>query len=279
MMRLLRKSRVDLPYTPPSEGFYLRLMLAVCALLFFTILFWLIGENPFRIFFEFDQLIRVAKEMLPPSIHLLYNNLTLYDSIGETVSMAFLGTLIGGSISVCLSFFAARNTSPHPILRQIIRLLFSIERSIPEFAVVLILIAALGAGPFAAMLTLCIATIGFTGKLFADAIEHINPLPMEALEAIGAERSQIVRFGVIPQVAPSFISTIFYAFDINIRRAIALGIFGGGGIGYELELSTGMLKYADMLAYIIGIIILVTMMERISDLLRSIILKKGGSVK
>jgi phosphonate transport system permease protein len=213
--------------------------------------------------------------MLPPSIELLYNNLALYDSVGETISMAFLGTLVGGSLSMILSFLAARNTTPSSYLRLFIRLAFSIERSIPEFAVVLILIAALGAGPFAAMLTLCIATIGFTGKLFADAIEHIDPLPLEGLEAIGAQRSQVIRYGAVPQVLPSFVSSIFYAFDINIRRAIALGIFGGGGIGYELELSTGMLKYDDMLAYIIGIIVLVTVMERISDWLRDWILNKG----
>lgn len=266
-------------YTLPSSLFHRRLMIAGGVVLFFAILFTAIQVNPFQIFFELDQIYRVGKEMIPPNIKLLYNNASLYDSIGETISMAFLGTLVGSSISVIFSFAAAHNTTPNKYLRLLIRLLFSIERSIPEFAVVLIMIAALGAGPFAAMITLCIATIGFTGKLFADAIEQIDPVAVDAIHAIGASSSQTIRHGVLPQVIPSFVSSTFYAFDINIRRAIALGIFGGGGIGYELELSTGMLKYADMMAYIIGIIILVTVMERISDWIRDLILKKGTSLK
>src|SRR5262249_8755704 len=119
-----------------------------------------------------------------------------------------------------------------------------------------------GIGSFAAMLTLLLRSIGMFGKLFADAIEQIDAGPVEATAATGAGRLQIVRYAVLPQVAPSIVANVFYAFDVNLRLAVALGVFGGGGIGFELYLARSVLRYRDMLACLVLVIVMINVMER-----------------
>jgi len=182
--------------------------------------------------------------------------------------MAFLGTLVGACIAILLALLAAGNTSPNKWLRLAVRSLLATERCTPNIVVLLVLLIAVGIGPFAAMLSLCIGSIGMFGKLFADAVEQVDPAPGEAIAAAGADRLQIIRYAILPQVAPSIVANVFYAFDVNLRAAVALGVFGGGGIGFELNLARSVLRYKDMLACMILIMILINLMERVADLFR-----------
>ncbi|MEM9832741.1 MAG: phosphonate ABC transporter, permease protein PhnE [Bacteroidota bacterium] len=231
--------------------------------------------NPHLFFTEGHHLFNLLNEMLPPTVGILWEKKNVFSSVAETIAMAFLGTVLGASIALLIAFLAARNTSPSPVLRTVIRLLLSIERVIPKLVIILVFVIALGLGPFAGMLTLTVGTIGMFGKLFADAIEEVDVEPVEAVYAIGASKLQVIKYSIIPQVIPSFIANLFYAFDVNLRAAIGLGIFGGGGIGFEIHMAMKMLRYRDALALILFTIVLITLFEKISDYLRARILQEG----
>jgi phosphonate transport system permease protein len=139
---------------------------------------------------------------------------------------------------------------------------------VPHLIVILVVLIAVGIGPFAGMLALVFGSVGMYGKFFADAIEQSDKSTLESVESLGSTRLQIIRYAVLPQVMPSFVANLFYAFDYNLRAAIPLGVFGGGGIGFELAFANGLLHYKDVLAYTILIVVMITAMERISDWVR-----------
>lgn len=267
------------PYERPSRQFRKRLAVlggltgAVAALLA------ALGVNPLSLFTEFDHVWRLWQDMFPPRLGVLFQSAALYETIGETLSTAFLGTVFGGGFALAFSFFAASNTAPSRWARVATRAMFSAERSVPEFATMLIIIAVIGVGPFTATLAIGIASVGLCGRLLADSIENVDRRPVEGLDVVGCSRWQSIRYAIMPQVAPAFVSTFFYAFDVNLRRAIVLGYFGGGGLGFHLGQSSGMLNYKEMLAYTLCIILLVVVMERISDFVRKRILGIDSNLK
>ncbi|HEY0947247.1 MAG TPA: phosphonate ABC transporter, permease protein PhnE [Opitutaceae bacterium] len=264
---------VSLGYTLPSAQARRRLLLLGGLAVFLIGAGALLKFEPWLLITDFHHLVRLAGEMTPPNLALLWEKTALYATVGETLGMAFLGTLVGGCIALVLAFFAARNTSPHPLLRGAVRGLFQLERATPNFIVLLVLLVAVGFGPFAGMLALTIGSVGMFGKLFADAIEQVDQGPAEAVTSVGATRSQMIRYAIIPQVLPSVVANWFYAFDVNLRTAIALGIYGGGGIGFELHLAIKVLRYRDVLALVLLIIVLVTLTERVSDFFRRRLLR------
>lgn len=262
-------------YVLPSAQFRRRLAIIAGLMAFVTAAGVYLKFRPWLLFTDFHHLVRLVGEMVPPNLALLWTKTSIYQTVGETIAMALLGTLVGGCVAFLLAFLAARNTTPHPLLRQTVRLLFGIERATPNFVVLLVLFIAYGFGPYAAMLALAIGSVGMFGKLFADAIEQSDPGPAEAVVSVGAERSQVIRYAVLPQILPSVVANGFYAFDVNLRAAIALGVYGGGGIGFELQLAMKVLRYPDVLALILLIIVLIAGMERISDFIRRRLLHSG----
>jgi len=262
-------------YVLPSAQFRRRLAIIAGLVAFVTAAGVYLKFRPWLLFTDFHHLVRLVGEMVPPNLALLWTKTSIYQTVGETIAMALLGTLVGGCVAFLLAFLAARNTTPHPLLRQTVRLLFGIERATPNFVVLLVLFIAYGFGPYAAMLALAIGSVGMFGKLFADAIEQSDPGPAEAVVSVGAERSQVIRYAVLPQILPSVVANGFYAFDVNLRAAIALGVYGGGGIGFELQLAMKVLRYPDVLALILLIIVLIAGMERISDFIRRRLLHSG----
>jgi phosphonate transport system permease protein len=251
----------------PSRRFKqrLNLVLILALILIFSSVF--LGFNPVLFFTDFHYMVNLLREMIPDNLEIL-TRATIFKSIAETISMAFLGTIVGGILALSLAFLAARNTSPNFIVRAITRTLLAFERVTPSMVIILIFIIALGIGPFAGMLALTIGTVGMFGKLFADAIENVEFGPVEAIYSTGAHKLQAIRYGIVPQVLPSFIANFFYAFDFNLRTAIYLGIFGAGGIGYEYYMVMKVLRYKDALALILFTIILMTLLEKGSDFLR-----------
>lgn len=225
--------------------------------------------KPLLLFTDFHYLVELVGEMVPPNFSVLWQKKKIITSILQTISMAFLGTLLGSTVALGLAFLSARNTTPHPILGIIIRAVLAIERVIPSLVVLLIFLISVGLGPFAGMLSLAVGTVGMFGKLFANAIEGAEKEPIEAVYSVGASKAQVIRFAVIPQVLPSFIANLFYAFDINLRAAIGLGVFGGAGIGYEISMAMRLIRYRDALGLIFFTIILVFAVEKVSDYLRS----------
>ena len=226
------------------------------------------NADPFAFVRDFHFVTNLIGQMLPPNLGLFWHKKSLLPSLIDTISMAFLATLGGATVAFVLALLAARNTTPYRGARLVIRSLLAMERCTPEFVVLMVLLISVGIGPFAAMLTLLLRSIGMFGKLFADAIEHVDTGPLEATAVTGAGRLQIVRYAVLPQVAPSIVANVFYAFDVNLRMAVALGVFGGGGIGFELNLARSVLRYRDMFACLLLIIVMINLMERVADAFR-----------
>lgn len=263
-------STMDVSLKPSTQFKRNASIFAIVSLVFISVSYTL-GFNPFTIFTEFKYVINLANDMVPPNLDVIWSTPRLFQNVYATVSMAFLGTLFGGSIALFSSFFASRVVVPVSGVCTSIRFLMVLERVTPNFIVMLMLQCIFGLGPFSGMISIAIGSFGMFGKLFADAIDHTEQGPLEGILSTGATRSQMVRYGIIPQVMPSFIANLFYAFDINMRNAIALGMFGGGGLGYELYKASKTLQYRDQLALILVIVVLIATMERLSDFLRKCI--------
>jgi phosphonate transport system permease protein len=242
------------------------ILLATTAVIY--LLFCYLDLSPSSFDVDLRFIVDLLKQMFPPNLALFWTKRSIFLSLVETLSMAFLGTVGGGALALFLAFFAATNTTPHPLVRIVVRTLLVANRSVPPLIVILVLLIAVGIGPFAGMLALVFGSVGMYGKFFADTIEQADKGTMESVESLGSTRMQTIRYAVLPQVMPSFVANLFYAFDYNLRAAIPLGIFGGGGIGFELAFANGLLRYKDVLAYTILIVVMITAMERISDWVR-----------
>jgi phosphonate transport system permease protein len=156
----------------------------------------------------------------------------------ETVTMALMATVLGIILAIPISFLAARNLmSTNPItfgIYVIVRTLLNILRSIEAIILAIIFVIITGLGPFAGVLALAFHSVAALAKLYSEVIEGIDPGPIEAIRATGANWVQVVRYGVIPQIIPPFTSFTIYRWDINVRSATVIGMVGGGGIGLYL---------------------------------------------
>jgi len=204
------------------------------------------------------------QQMFPPSWEDFKD---LWNPALETIALALLGTFLGSILSFIIAIFAASNLS-NKWVKQIVRSLISIERSIPELFILLILIAAYGLGALSAVIALMIGCIGMLGKLFADALEETPSSVIESLQAGGANKIQIIYFGIIPDIFPKLLSYSLFRFEINIRLSVMLGAIGAGGIGYELDYAFGMLQFHRALSCLIVVLVLVIVIEQISIYIR-----------
>jgi phosphonate transport system permease protein len=186
----------------------------------------------------------------------------------ETVQMAFLGTLFASILSIPLAVLAAKNITTSGPVQNISKGIIAFTRTVPDIVFALIFVSAVGLGPFPGVLAISLHSVGMLGKLYAEAIEEIDPHPVEALEAVGADKIQTINHAVLPQVLPSFISDTIYRFDINVREAVVLGMVGAGGIGFELIYSMRLFRYREVASILILTFILIIFSERISDALR-----------
>lgn len=190
----------------------------------------------------------------------------------QTIQMAVAGTFIATLFAFPLGFLAARNTSPSPIVYHAIKLSVNFLRTIPDFAAGLILIAAIGLGPFAGTLALAFHTTTVLVKLFSEAIENIDPGVVEAVTATGARYPQVVSFAVVPQIIPDFISFVLYRFETNIRAATVLGLIGAGGIGLIMNSDFRMFQYPQAAMSVIVLIVLVMLVDYLSARLRRLVI-------
>jgi len=189
-----------------------------------------------------------------------------------TIFQAMLATTLGALIALPFSFLAARNLtgrSPATVWIYVaVRSVFNVLRSIEALLYVAIFIFWVGIGPFAGMLALSVTTFALIGKLFSEAIENIEPGPIEAVSATGANIFQVVIYAILPQIVPPFVSYLIYQWDINIRMATIIGFAGGGGIGLTLSTYFGSLQYHKAGTVVAFIVIVVALMDFTSAKLR-----------
>jgi phosphonate transport system permease protein len=189
----------------------------------------------------------------------------------ETVQMALAGTFLALLVAFPLGFLAARNTTPHPAVYKGIRLALNFLRTIPDLALGLLFVAAVGLGAFAGTLALAIHTATVLGKLLSESVENIDEGVVEAIRATGAGYTQILSFAVLPQILPDLISFTLYRLETNIRAASVLGLIGAGGIGYLMNTSFRTFQYQEAAAIVLVLIALVMLVDYLSSRLRNLV--------
>jgi phosphonate transport system permease protein len=194
--------------------------------------------------------------------------LPIVSSIFETIQMAIIGTLGAVLMALPTSLLAARNTSPHPALYQGTRLILNFMRSIPELVYALLFVAAVGLGPFTGVLALAFGSVGSLSRVFAEAIEQIDPAQVNAVRATGSTGLQTFVYAVMPQAIPLFISYSIIYFESNVRHATILGYVGAGGVGFLLFKYTGTSDYDKVLGAALVMVVAVTIIDRFSSSLR-----------
>lgn len=183
----------------------------------------------------------------------------------ETFMIACLGTLTGIFLSVPVAWLGARNIAPwaavsYPVARG----LMTISRSVHEIVWALIFVSAVGLGALPGILALALRSIGFISKMIAEAIEDVDPKPVDAIKAVGGNRFQILLYGILPQILPVFLGTVIFEWDINIRRSAIMGLVGAGGLGLAFHRQMVMYNYAGVTTVIFMILLLIVVGEIVS---------------
>lgn len=185
----------------------------------------------------------------------------------ETVCIAFLGTIVGAILAIPLAFISAANIVPKPV-SIIGRVIIMAIRTVPPLVYGLMFIRVTGPGAFTGLLTMSLCSIGMVSKLYIEAIEDLDTKILESLDACGCNLFQKIRYGILPQLFPDFMSTIIYRFDMNLRDATVLGMVGAGGIGAPLIFAMNSYRWNEVGAILAGLIILVLIVEFFSTKIR-----------
>jgi phosphonate transport system permease protein len=226
--------------------------------------------SPLRIWEGLGRLGTVLSFMFPPHIWTEWREIQdIAKGLGETLSMAFLGTLLGALVAFPLSFLGAKNINRIPILRFTLRRGFDMIRALETLILALIFIRAFGLGPLAGVLAIAVGEVGVLAKLYAEAIENTSNRPIEGVVAAGGSRPQAIRIGLLPQVWPVLLSITLYNFESNVRSGTILGIVGAGGIGFLLADRIGAYRWDEAWSIIFLIIAMVYLIDWLSGLIRA----------
>jgi phosphonate transport system permease protein len=203
-----------------------------------------------------------AKRTLLPGIFLAH-----IPALIETLNIAAVATLIGALMAMSLSLLATRGLARWPALIPVFRRTMDALRAVPEIVIALVLIFILGGGPVPAVVAIALHTGGALGKLFSEVAENADLKPVEGLQSVGANWSQRMWLGVIPQVAPNWLSYALLRFEINVRASAILGFVGQGGIGYDLKIAMqwGQGRYDEVVAIFALLFLTIVVIDQISD--------------
>lgn len=257
---------------PPGWKRVLPFLLALLVLAYLAFLWSKLGLTLDLFARGFGKLGTFIAEMVPPDPGPY--TAEFLTATGETLGMAFLGTLMAAIIAYPLGFLGAGNVVRNPVIHFAMRRLFDIFRGIPAIIWALIFVGAFGLGPMAGVLALMMSDFAALSKLNAEAIENADHRPVEGVRSTGATFLQTLRFGLVPQVLPVQLGQALYFFESNVRSAAVLGIVGAGGIGYYLS-DLARNNHWEMVSFILIIfLILVALIDVISRRLRERIIGK-----
>lgn len=223
-------------------------------------------------FFDAQRLIEGApalaqlfREMVPPDFSRWQHWIK---PLIDTLAMSVAGTAMAVVISLPLALVAAPNTSPNAFVCQAARIMLAALRSVPEIIMGIIFVAAVGFGALPGVLALALHSVGMVGKFYAEAIEHVDPRPLEAARAAGASPFQVITHAVLPQVLPQLADITIYRWEYHFRASAVLGIVGAGGIGFELIAALRIIRYDQVSAILITILLCVILVDGIGARLR-----------
>jgi phosphonate transport system permease protein len=208
---------------------------------------------------------QLAGEMVPPDFARWRHWIK---PLADTLAMSIAGTALAVLLSLPLALAAAHNTTPHPLLYQTARTLLAAFRSVPEIILGILFVAAVGFGALPGVLALALHSTGMVGKFYAEAIEHVDPRPLEAARAAGATRFQVITHAVLPQVFPQLADITIYRWENHFRASAVLGIVGAGGIGFELMAALRLIKYDEVAAILLTILACVVVVDATGAALR-----------
>jgi phosphonate transport system permease protein len=253
----------DVPLSPPRT----HLTTTVAWGMLFVLLIWSWGGadmRPLDLIKDSGNMGTFASEFFPPDFH----DWRIYlEEMVITVHIAVWGTVLAIICAIPFGLMSAENIVPNWVYQPVRRLMDAC-RAINEMVFAMLFIVAVGLGPFAGVLALWVHTTGVLAKLFAEAVEAIDPRPVEGVRATGANPLEEILYGVIPQVLPLWISYSLYRFESNVRSASVLGIVGAGGIGVILHEAIRGFEYAQTAAVLIIIIVSVTLLDLASARIR-----------
>jgi phosphonate transport system permease protein len=255
------RARLERAFSVPRTRFLVGIPVAA------IILIWSMGGAEFNFVKLGEGGVNMGEflsRLFPPSFAKLD---VIVELLVETLQMAVVGTVLGAVLSLLVAFAAASNIAPRWLYYPA-RWVMNIIRSVPDLVFALMFVSAVGLGPFAGILAMTLGSLGSIGKIFAEAMESVDRGPIVAMEAVGASKRQVIQYGVLPQAAPLLVSYTLLLFEGNVRGATILGLVGAGGIGLELTTAMRMYDYGHLSAIIICIIVLVTVIDQGSALIR-----------
>jgi len=248
-----------------------KIIRTILTIISITLLFWSSGVMDFsKVSNQGSDVVKsILGGIIHPDMTLLsdFSSGSLWYLIFETICIAFVGTLIGALISLPMAFLSSENIVPR-IIAEIFKLLILLIRTIPAIVYGLMFIRVTGPGPFAGVMTMTFTSIGMLTKLFQETIADIDTDILEAFESLGINTWGKIRFGILPQLFASFLSTIIYRFDMNIRDATTLGLVGAGGIGAPLIFAINAYRWNEVGVILLSLMLLVLVVELLSTRIR-----------
>ncbi len=227
-----------------------------------------VGFNLLEIFRELPSFFSLLGEMIPPNW--AYSR-RLINPLVETIQIAILGTFFGAILTIPLTLLAANNITRNKYIYFFAKGFMNIFRTIPELLYAAILVAGIGLGAFSGMLEITIFSIVVIAKLTSESLEAISYGPLEALQAVGGNKLEMIKYAVVPQILPAYTSYSLYVFEINIRVSTVLGLVGAGGIGVPLQTSLNLFRYQNASMIILVTFILVMAIDYASTKLREVL--------
>lgn len=260
--------RIEVPVPPLSS----RVKTAAFWLAVLVLLGWSYAPaemyNAVSLFTDWRNMAEFGGAFLKPNF---YEWESYLSDMLVTIQIAVWGTALAVLFGIPFAILSAANVCPQWIVQPVRRLMDSF-RAINEIVFALLFVVAVGLGPFAGVMALFVHNTGVVAKLFSEAVEAIDPRPVEGIRATGAHRLHEVIFGVVPQVVPLWTSFTLYRFETNVRSATVLGIVGAGGIGHSLFENIRSFAYAETAAIIIIVVISVMIIDMISAQLRKMLI-------
>ena len=233
-----------------------------------ALLAWLVWDtdaDPVRLARGLPWMLDFFRRMMPPDLAVLPSALL---GAVRTIEIAVLGTAVAAALALPLGFLSARNVASAPVFYPA-RAVLNFFRSIDTLVYALVFVAAVGLGPFPGVLAVVAYTTTSLAKLYSEAIEGIDRGPVDAITATGATRLQVLRYGVLPQVSPLFLSYVLYRLETNIRAATVLGFVGAGGIGFYLQTYLRMIDYPAASTVLLVTVVMVMAVDWTSTRIRA----------
>ncbi len=209
---------------------------------------------------------RLLQESWPPDFSFLPR---LLGPFMETINIAIIGTVVGGIFSIPIAVLAARNLTTGKVVWFLDRNFMNILRTLPDLFWAMLFATAVGFGPVAGALALSVFTVAVISKLWSESLEAIDMGLPEAIRAVGGSWVQMIQFGALPQALQTYVSYALYAFELNVRASMVLGLVGAGGIGMILETQRANFEYERVTMIILFVLVAVLIIEQFSSYIRN----------